>query len=274
MTDLIINPNTKKNIDFFLKNPSHAVLFHGQKGLGVDVIAFSAAKKLAGNKIQLITPDENGKILVDAIRDNVIKIINNTQKTPLAVVISNADVMNIWAQNSLLKVLEEPVNNVYFILSAHQMEKLLPTVCSRTQMIEIMPVPLNETAKLLENAKITADKRTKIAFLAGGKPAETLRLLNDEQYYRNMASLAESAKKFISGDTYEKLKIISGIKKRDEATDFVQTTASLLLFLSKSRKIPNLAENLEVIEVIDAVLNNLHQNGNVKAQLTYLATNL
>lgn len=271
VTNLIINPSTKRNVEHFLEFPTHAVMFYGQSGLGVDTIAMDTARKLAGNQILLITPNEKGKITIDIIRDSIIRIISNIQNSPFAVLIKEADTMTISAQNSLLKNLEEPVKNVHFILSAHKQESLLPTVRSRVQMIEIMPVPTNETTKLLSEAKITADKRTKIAFLASGKPAETIRLLNDEDYYRDMAISAENAKKFISGKTYDKLVIISGIKKRDEATNFVQIVANLLLFLSNSREIPRLSENLIVI---DEVLNNLRQNGNVRTQLTYLATNI
>jgi len=268
MTKLIINPKTKQNIDYYLKNPSHAVLLHGQKGLGVDIIALNTARILAGNQLLLITPDEKGKIGIEVIRKDVLRIISNRQNDPFAVVINDADTMTISAQNTLLKVLEEPVNNVYFILSAHQIEKLLPTIQSRVQLLEIMPVPAADTEIILKNAKITADKRTKISFLAGGKPAETMRLLDDEMYYREMATVAENAKRFISGNTYERLIIISGIKKREEAKNFVQIISNLILFLIKTREIASLSENLEVLST---VADNLAQNGNTRAQMTYLA---
>ena len=270
MNDLIINPKTKRNIDYYLNNPTHAVLFHGQNGLGVDTIALDTARKLAGNQILLIKPDEKGKIGVDIVRKDILKLVSNRQNERFAVVINDADTMTIDAQDTLLKVLEEPVNNVHFILSAHNKAKLLPTMRSRTQMIEVLPVSPDKTADILKNIKITVDKRQKITFLATGKPAETFRLVNEEEYYRNMAVVAEYAKKFISGKTLDRLKIVSVIKKRDEAKTFVQTIANLLLFLTNKREIPNMAEKLDVVS---SVADNLRQNGNIRAQMTYLATN-
>ena len=271
MTDLIINQKTKQNINDFLYNPAHAILFCGQNGLGVDSIAHDTAKKLAGNQIFLITPDEKKKtILVDVIRNNVIKIVSNHQNKPFAVVINDAETMTISAQNSLLKVLEEPVTNVYFILSTHSPEKLLPTILSRIQTIEVLPVSLSETEKILDKFKITVDKKQKITFLSAKKPAEMTKLLNDEMYYRDKASLVETAKNFISGNTYERLKIISNIKHRSDAIDFVKILADLILFLVKNKEVPNLSEKLAIISDVS---DNLRQNGNVKAQLTYLAVN-
>jgi DNA polymerase-3 subunit delta' len=52
---------------------------------------------------------------------------------------------NAAAANALLKMLEEPPPNVIFILVAHQAHKILPTIMSRCQKID-MPVPSSDDA--------------------------------------------------------------------------------------------------------------------------------
>ena len=56
------------------------------------------------------------------------------------VLIYRAETMNIAAANALLKKLEEPPENVLFILVTHQAQRLLPTIRSRCQQIA-MPIP-------------------------------------------------------------------------------------------------------------------------------------
>lgn len=62
------------------------------------------------------------------------------------VLIHPAEALNIASANALLKMLEEPAQGVVFILVAHQLQRLLPTIISRCQKIN-MPMP-NETQAL------------------------------------------------------------------------------------------------------------------------------
>ena len=77
--------------------------------------------------------DEGKKsVAVDQIRE----LIEAMQKTPQVAtnkvaIIDPADMMNESASNALLKVLEEPPDNTYFILIADHFERLLPTIRSR-----------------------------------------------------------------------------------------------------------------------------------------------
>lgn len=79
--------------------------------------------------------------------DEVRKIHHFAQLTPETgrkiVVIKEADRLNINAANSLLKVLEEPPAELYFILESSAMERLPITVRSRCQSVYIAsPEPL------------------------------------------------------------------------------------------------------------------------------------
>jgi DNA polymerase-3 subunit delta' len=76
-----------------------------------------------------------------------------------------AETLNAASANALLKVLEEPSENVIFILVAHKTHQMLPTILSRCQRIA-MPVPDESMAiTWLENQGI-ANAQNKLAYFS------------------------------------------------------------------------------------------------------------
>ena len=59
------------------------------------------------------------------------------QSKAISIILSEADYLTIEAQNALLKILEEPPGQTYIYITVHNVEKLLPTVRSRTQTINL-----------------------------------------------------------------------------------------------------------------------------------------
>lgn len=83
------------------------VVITGQKGQGKKYLAKQIAKKL------------NYPIIVSEIKiENIRQIIELSYKhtEPIIYLIPDADKMSLGAKNSLLKVIEEPPNNAYFIM--------------------------------------------------------------------------------------------------------------------------------------------------------------
>lgn len=71
--------------------------------------------------------------------------LSGHQSSHKIILIYPAEAMNKAASNALLKKLEEPPEQVLFILISHQPQRLLPTIKSRCQQIA-MPVPERQTA--------------------------------------------------------------------------------------------------------------------------------
>lgn len=71
---------------------------------------------------------------------------------PRIVVINEAHLMNAQAANSLLKTLEEPPANTYFILITHKQQNLLPTIKSRTVHLRFSPLTTEVLRKLETHA--------------------------------------------------------------------------------------------------------------------------
>lgn len=71
---------------------------------------------------------------VEIVEQTHVKPIEGEQKIFL---IENAQKMNVASQNKLLKTLEEPPKNTYIILGATNETLILPTVKSRTKLINL-----------------------------------------------------------------------------------------------------------------------------------------
>lgn len=145
---------------------AHAYLLVGHTGSGKKTMCRYIATKLSEDSIEYdpslmqrindgTCPDiktirrEEGKksIGVDIVR----KTIEDTSMTPFELdfkmyIFEEADLMTLQAQNSLLKVIEEPPANVYFMLLTANPSSLIPTVRSRAQTIK-MQVFSNEEIK-------------------------------------------------------------------------------------------------------------------------------
>ena len=83
------------------------------------------------NFILIDVKDERKNIDIDQIR-NLISILNKSSfnSKPRFILIDNIDLLNINSVNALLKILEEPNDNINFILINNN-KKVLPTLKSR-----------------------------------------------------------------------------------------------------------------------------------------------
>ncbi|MFN6925644.1 MAG: DNA polymerase III subunit delta' [Tabrizicola sp.] len=97
-------------------------------------------------------------------------------------IIDAVDEMNTAAANALLKLLEEPPQNVTLFLIAHQPARLLPTIRSRCRELRLSPLGPQDLADALTQAggEIAPEDRTALAELSGGSVGEAFRLTNLE----------------------------------------------------------------------------------------------
>jgi DNA polymerase-3 subunit delta' len=97
------------------------------------------------------------------------------------VIIWQPEFMHIAAANSILKILEEPPPNTYFILATHASDKLLPTILSRTQMVTVPMLTDEEVTSYLTNRSTDNKRSRRVAQLAEGNLHLALRLLDNEE---------------------------------------------------------------------------------------------
>lgn len=121
---------------------SPTLLFWGQEGLGINAFIDALITRLLNLSplvkvndypfLYAFNPEEK-MVHVDDIRllnqQLRQKVVSNHDKK--IVVIENVALLNNACSNALLKLLEEPPNDTFFILTATKLSQLLPTITSR-----------------------------------------------------------------------------------------------------------------------------------------------
>jgi len=134
----------------------HAILFHGPSSASdKDDFVYSTAKMIMHPKKDItadrfhelcrhsqysdfinIVRSDTGKIKLESLEklDGALAYLPFESKNRI-VYIPNADQMTIQAQNSILKLIEEPPERTIIILTVNKKNKLLPTILSRTVLM-------------------------------------------------------------------------------------------------------------------------------------------
>jgi DNA polymerase-3 subunit delta' len=95
------------------------------------------------------------------------------------VIVDSADDMNVSAANALLKLLEEPPENVTMLLVSHQSSRLLPTIRSRCRELRCAVLAASDMAQAMTAAGTgDAGDESALAELSGGSIGEAVRLAN------------------------------------------------------------------------------------------------
>ncbi len=112
--------------------------------------------------IYIIGPEKN-VIKKEAIKDLEEELSKTSQINESKIyIIKECDKLNDYSANSLLKILEEPPTNIYAFLFTKNIEKVLPTIKSRCQIIQ-------KTNEKVKNIYELYDEKT---------VSETLSILN------------------------------------------------------------------------------------------------
>jgi len=109
-------------------------------------------------------------------------------------IVDTADDMNDNAANALLKMLEEPPANAMLLLLSNTPGRLLPTIRSRCQRLELRPLDDETLEKMLarELPEMSGAERSALTRVAGGSIGAALSLATGEG-----AALAQEADRLI-----------------------------------------------------------------------------
>lgn len=189
-----------------LNKISHAYLFTGPRGTGKTSTARIFAKSLNCKNGPTINPCGECESCVDitnAVPMDVIEIdaasnrkVEDTQNILEKIlyapvygkykiyIIDEVHMLSSTAFNSLLKTLEEPPENVIFILATTEVHKVLDTIKSRCQRFDFRRITVDDIVKHLrfisdkENINITDDALFTIAKNSAGGMRDSIALLD------------------------------------------------------------------------------------------------
>ncbi len=126
-------------------------------------------------ELRQFTVDGKGKtapvdLPIDVIREFLIERVAGrpTLSARKIFVVDEAEKLNTAAQNALLKVLEEPPGYCCIILLCTRLEKLLPTIRSRAQVVRFGPIDEARVVDHLQRQGLEAVKALFFARLAAG----------------------------------------------------------------------------------------------------------
>jgi len=271
MSNVAIHPATKVRVDSLLKDLPQSLLISGQTGVGLRILAEYFATQLK-TPLQVVLPEKDDKVDIEkgVISVESIRRLYETTKTIETgcriIAIDYAERMGHQAQNAFLKLLEEPGAHTHFILLSHEPSRLLPTILSRVQTLELRPITQAQSEELLDQLEVShVQKRTQLLFMASGLPAEIEKLATDDVYFESRAQIVRDARQFIQGNAYDRLVL---------AQNYKDSRSRALLLLSDAMNMVQKAirdGKSELIPVIKSLLNaydRIEANGNVRLQLS------
>ncbi len=301
MLSAVVGHEKVKNVLTVSKNDNrvgHAYIFEGPQGVGRQTLAKEFAKLLlcenpqqgepcrackscsmceSGNHpdVQIITNQlydatkKSKDVLVDTVRsmkkDIFIKPYASERKI---YIVPNADTMNVYAQNSLLKVLEEPPEYCTIILLAENENMFLPTILSRTVTMKLFPLQRSHVESYLsQKYPQLKESAAAIAAMSGGciGKAKILAESEDVTEIRNsvfdcIAALADKGNKSI----YDLTLFLK--QNKDEirlVMDILQGLFRDLMFVKQTESFDGIA-NLDKLSEIEKIGGKINSDTPVK----------
>jgi len=202
MSTPLTHPRTHSALTQYLLQPTHGVILSGAEGSGKYFMAQWLAVELGSQSYTLESADEKNSITIEQIRQ-----LYSATRTggKLTIIIKDSHQMGREAQNAFLKLLEEPPENTHFILTTSHIDSLLPTIRSRSQVIEIIAPP---KAQLLEHGSQVSDlsitELQSLLYTSKSLAGTFLDLTaQPEMRQKHLATVAD-AKLFYSAKPYER----------------------------------------------------------------------
>ena len=216
---------------------SHAYVISGEVGSGKKALAKAFSKTLqceegkvdpcekcqsckqaeSGNHPDIIfVTHEKSVISVNDIRQQVINTIDiKPYKSRYKIyIIEESELMTVEAQNALLKTIEEPPEYGVLILLTSNIEKLLPTVISRSIVLNIKPVRERDILDYLtKEMGLTLDKAYFCLDFAQGNLGKAIKLAGNDEYVHIVESVVNVLTHIPDMDVEDLAKSVSDIER-------------------------------------------------------------
>ncbi len=245
---------------------AHAYLFTGQEMIGKRTFAFELASHvITGGKSQGNNPDiltvspagsESGhSIAIEEVRKIKNFVFLSSYAGPYKfVIIDDAHLMTIEAQNSLLKILEEPNRSSIFILVTANPESLLPTIASRCQEIKFSSHPKKLIANILTDAKLSNKNREFLIEFANGR-AGLIKKIIEEKSFDYVKNSIEELMHLIKTDVSERLMIAQTLTDEKNKSELPRKILYWTLYLRTRLGEPRAYKILKNLLALHEIIN-------------------
>lgn len=258
------------------QTPPHALMLYGKEGVGKAILADQLVAGILCRELNQQQPcghcqscrwlasgfhpdfqeiKGDAEIKVDEIR-NIQQFSRLTAETGKKVVmIKHADRMNLNAANSLLKVLEEPPADLYFILETSGMEKLPITVRSRCQSYFVKPPSMSEALLYLQGiAKsremdVSADVLRLLLSISFEAPFKALSYL-DDGYLEKRGLLLQTIHDLFAGELSIAKGVATLLESESLAFNYLFFLITVAFDPQKQALFPNLSSIFMILEAV------------------------
>ena len=201
LLELYLNSETHKVLSLDLKEKmlNHAYLINSKDDVLLQALGFFAVKEIFcesddkpcdkctncqkiehSNMVDLeIYPKDNSSLVVD----DILNIVQSAYVKPMesaykVFLLNNFDECTVQGQNKILKTIEEPPQNVIFILTAKNMGLVLPTILSRSKKIVERNLPNEIVEKFLIDSKV--DNAKLISSMSSGNLGTAIKIAENK----------------------------------------------------------------------------------------------
>jgi DNA polymerase-3 subunit delta' len=222
---LVLHEIDRRLIEEFVAHPSHALLVTAPTGSGKVTVARTIASLLLQADVidhpytKYISAGEGKSIGIEATRelDHFLSLkVPSNREINRVILIEDAHLMTIEAQNSILKTLEEPPTGTVLLLTVSQPEALLPTIRSRSQAITLKRPP-KAALKAHFAQHHSAEAITKALTISGGLVGLTHAILSNEEH--PLMPATEKARELLKATAYERMLLVDALSKDRELAD-------------------------------------------------------
>jgi DNA polymerase-3 subunit delta' len=160
----------------------------------------------------------NGTIKIDQMRAMQREVVLSPHEGSWKVyVICQMERATTEAANCLLKTLEEPPDQVILMLTASDMDQLLPTVISRCQVLNLRPPSAPLVQKTLEeNWEVDPERARLLARLSGGRLGWAVRVSENEAILRKRERRLDEMAELMGQGRVERLRYAQRLSQRSD----------------------------------------------------------
>ncbi len=252
---------------------SHAIILNGKEGLGTNHLARILAAKILNvsydevisetlSSLIVIKGDgASNQIRVSDIRDMTSNIsYSSLEGDRKVVIIQNCENFNRYSANALLKSLEEPKGNTFYILTTNDLTKLLPTIRSRCSIYTLSEPSQDEVFLYFKDYQ--NDDKFKSAYnIYGNNIGFIKNAVLDEDEYSYLYAAATAYDLILNNKHYDLSKLMFSFNKKKDG--FIKFLKNLEFLASKKMD----ATHIKILRVIDNYKKHLHINVNLNLLL-------
>src|SRR4030042_5513851 len=142
------------------------------------------------------------------------------------IIIDDIDRLSHAAANALLKTLEEPPGDVRILLTAQDIDSVLPTIRSRAQLVRLNYLTDDEMRRYIAQGGRGVPEAQEIMVLANGAVGKAKQLLGDKDLLKRQRSYLETFENLLRGRVRAGLKTAE-LREREAAEEMVEVWINL-----------------------------------------------